>query len=200
MNGAIRANLKKVRHDKRVEQKCIKCRSWKLIDGNFGKHSSGKHQVICYSCKSIANKDARDKDLRVRLRHHTASRCLTQLGEHTPEHFTANLGGYLGYSIQQLLVHLKDELRLREDKSLKVAIMKEGYHVDHKVPLHTFKVLNEGVIDWKVFQDCWALSNLSAISAEENLTKGGKVGFDVRTQEGGEEPQTDVTEDGTTNS
>lgn len=180
-------------YDVKLYKKCIKCRTWKPRhdieddDGNvveksgFGQHDGnpdGK-QVICMACKNVANVDARKRNVTARVRHHTATRCLAQLGEHAPAKLTENLEKHLGYTITTLVRALGKDLKKREggQRKLKDAL-NEGYHIDHIKPLSSFQVLvtSDGatVVDWEVFQECWAVDNLRAIPAQENLQKGAK--------------------------
>lgn len=191
--------------DKTLYKKCIKCRAWKprqvieVEDGEdilkgFGDHdtSSDGLQSICFKCKNVANVAARKKNVPARIRHHTATRCLTQLGEHAPDGLSANLEDYLGYKITALVKHLRADLKEREGPKRKLRdALNEGYHIDHIIPLSSFMVLvdesgdpalvgkerakeMEGKkgIDWNEFRKCWAMNNLRAIPAEENLAKG----------------------------
>lgn len=178
---------------------CIKCRKAKarinifdpagtVVEKKaFGDHNSEDGlQSICYSCKNIANNKARDRNVTARIRHHTATRCLTQLGELAPDQLSANLEQYLGYRISTLVKHLSSELRLREGAKRKLRdALNEGYHIDHRRPLSSYKVvaveqdpipgtLDPRYIDWDVFRECWSVSNLVAIPAAENLAKGAK--------------------------
>jgi len=128
------------------------------------------------------NNTARTRNVTQRVRHHTGTRCLTQLGkEFTPKNFVSNLETYLGYKIVTLVRHLGRELKEREGPKRKLKdALNEGYHIDHIHPLSKFKVITideEGVegVDWDAFKECWAMSNLRAIPAAENLTKGAKV-------------------------
>jgi len=192
MAGSLTRNV-----DKRTHKKCIKCRNFKLRldlmhtddDGNdtvvekrgFGKHESSSDglQSICFACKNIANTKSRERNVTARIRHHTGTRCLTQLGkEHAPPKFVANLEDYLGYTIRTLVRHLSADLKEREGKSRKLRdALNEGYHIDHRKPLSSFKVIRKSqeqqdVVDWDAFRRCWAIENLRAIPAEENLAKG----------------------------
>jgi hypothetical protein len=188
--------------DKRIYKKCIKCREWKprkdILDDSFfvtEKHGFGKHsdssdglQSICYACKNIMNNKARDKNVRVRIRHHTATRCLTQLGKPlTPENFVTNLEDYLGYRISDLVRHLAADLRKREGPRRKLKdALNEGYHIDHIRPLSLYPVVRKvrgttekgttekEEVDWDQFRACWKISNLTAIPGQENLQKGAK--------------------------
>ncbi|MEE8598510.1 MAG: hypothetical protein V3S69_03175 [Dehalococcoidales bacterium] len=187
-------------YDKRLYKKCIKCRGWKARDDltrddgqevkkGFGDHESSSDglQSICYTCKNTMNTKARAKNPVARIRHHTATRCLTQLGEHAPEGFTADMEEYLGYKITALVKHLGQDLKAREGPTRKLRdALNEGYHIDHIRPLSSFKVINRMVemtipglpdsidmgVDWEEFRKCWAMENLSAIPSAENLAKG----------------------------
>lgn len=183
-------------YDKKLYKKCIKCRTWKprkdILDEDgetvirkhgFGKHSAAADglQAICYSCKNIMNNEARTKNVKARIRHHTATRCLTQLGKDlTPENFTSNLEDYLGYRISTLVKHLARDLKRREGPSRKLKdALNEGYHIDHIKPLSSFDVIlqhdkGSTEVDWDAFRECWAVKNLTAIPALENLQKGVK--------------------------
>lgn len=176
--------------DKRLFKKCIKCREIKAkethIDADgiehqkgFGAHnSSDGYQSICFACKNIANNKARDKNVSSRLRHHTATRCLTQLGKCAPPTLTQDLEHYLGYRIRALVKALGQDLKEREGSHRKLReALNEGYHIDHKRPLSSFRVLCDDVpggVDWGQFRECWAITNLTAIPAAENLAKGAK--------------------------
>ncbi len=203
-----------VKVDKKHYKKCIKCHAWKpRKDRTFTndegievteKHGFGLHednadklQVICLACKNIAGKKARENNPLQRIRHHTGTRCLTQLGDYAPANFIANLESYLGYKINALVKHLGADLKEREGPKRKLRdALNEGYHIDHKHPLSLFPVIcvepSDGhtYVDWAIFRECWDLSNLSAIPAADNLAKGAKVNH--------EQPTKDKTEDATT--
>lgn len=199
-------------HNRRTHKKCIKCRVWKpridilardvrstseLMNGSspddvVEKHGFGKHkdssdglQSICYACKNIMNNKAREKNVTARIRHHTATRCLTQLGKsNTPPNFVTNLEDHLGYRISTLVKHLSRDLKEREGKRRKLRdALNEGYHIDHIRPLSSYPVVYTFVdrggetkekVDWGVFRECWRVDNLTAIPALENLQKGAR--------------------------
>ena len=170
--------------DKRIYKKCIKCREWKLREATetetkgFGanKDSNDGLQSICMKCKHTMNTASRNRNVTARIRHHTATRCLTQLGEAAPKGFVKELETHLGYKIRALVRHLGADLKAREGPKRKlVDALNEGYHIDHIYPLSRFPVLRNGSVDWKEFQKCWDINNLSAIPAEENLKKGAKI-------------------------
>ncbi len=211
-------------YDKRLWKKCIKCRRWwpredlskTLEDGTTKdfKHGFGSHndstdglQSICMSCKNVMNTTARVKNVSQRVRHHTGTRCLTQLGDLAPEGLVADLEKYLGYRIAKLVKHLGTDLKAREGSSRKLRdALGEGYHIDHIVPLSSFNVIIKPAgmgssVDWDTFRECWALSNLRAIPAEENLAKGAKhvetQGKERQTEEGKEEAPKDVASEDT---
>lgn len=186
-------------YDKRTHKKCIKCRAWKaredILDdeGNlvekrgFGLHNSSDGlQSICHTCKNAANVVSRAQNSTARVRHHISTRCAAQLGDLFPEEFTKNIEDYLGYRIKTLINSLRDKIKAREgpDRKLRDAL-NEGYHIDHIIPLSSFKVIIDEVedahrsathqVDWYVFKECWAIENLEAIPAEVNLAKGSKT-------------------------
>ncbi len=202
--------------DKKLFKKCIKCRCWRPrediadpTDGHIQKRQFGLHdtssdglQSICYSCKNIANTAARGKNATQRIRHHTGTRCLTQLGAKAPPKFVANLEDYLGYKITKLVKHLGKDLKEREHGKRKLRdALNEGYHIDHIRPLSSFKVVyrdQQGVehVDWDVFRECWDVSNLRAIPAEENLAKGAQYDAESpRKEETQEESNEEVSEE-----
>ncbi len=187
-------------YDKRIYKKCIKCRGWKARDDilgedgdnikrGFGKHASSSDglQSICLLCKNAMNVKARSRNVTQRIRHHTGTRCLTQLGKIAPKNLVANLEEHLGYKIRTLVRHLSTDLKEREGKGRKLRdALSEGYHIDHIRPLSSFEVVNCGgiggdairYVDWVTFRDCWAISNLQAIPSAENLAKGAQFDDD----------------------
>ncbi len=209
-----------INYDKAFFKKCIKCRQWKAkeehTDENgrewkkaFGPHADNAdgYQVICYQCKGVANTAARNKNVAYRLRHHTGTRCLTQLGEHAPENFVKNLEKYLGYKITALVKYLRKDLKEREGPKRKLRdALDEGYHVDHIIPLSSFKVINVGYVpetqeyvNWDAFRACWAMTNLRAIPGEDNLAKGAKQDEpDVSSKTRADKVSDDTSSDGGT--
>ena len=178
------------RPSKSTHKKCIKCRQWKSRtatlddDGNtievkgFGSHPDSQDglQTICQLCKSRMNIASRNRNCTARIRHHTSTRCLTQLGSHAPTGFVSDIEHHLGYKIRALVKHLSSDLKRREGSRRKlVDALNEGYHIDHIYPLSRFKVIDDGEVDWDTFKQCWSIENLSAIPATENLQKGAKV-------------------------
>lgn len=175
-------------YDKKLYKKCIKCRCWHpredIVDehdGHIKKRRFGRNeqssdglQSICYSCKNVSNTLARSKNATQRIRHHTGTRCLTQLGKSAPREFVKNMEDYLGYKITTLVKALGKDLKSREGSKRKLRdALNEGYHIDHITPLSSFGVVgDDGTVDWDVFRKCWSVDNLRAIPAEENLAKG----------------------------
>lgn len=179
--------------DKKTHKKCIKCRLPKAREDIYDehgllveKHGFGAHdssdglQSICFSCKNLMGARARERNVTQRVRHHTATRCLTQLGDGAPPGLVRDLEDYLGYRIRTLVKHLRKDLKEREGPKRKLRdALNEGYHVDHVRPLSSFNVikhLSDHVrdVDWDEFRACWDINNLKAIPAEENLAKGAK--------------------------
>lgn len=195
-------------YDKKLYKKCIKCRNWHPRediedehDGHIKKRRFGRNeqssdglQSICYSCKNISNTLARSKNATQRIRHHTGTRCLTQLGKSAPKEFVKNMEDYLGYKITTLVKALGKDLKSHEGSKRKLRdALNEGYHIDHITPLSSFDVVGEdGVVDWDTFRECWSISNLRAIPAEENLAKGVKhVTSETQAPKGAETDETD---------
>lgn len=194
-----------IKVDKKRNKKCIKCRQWKATETyvddegvehkkSFGSHKgvADGYQVICYQCKGAAHTVRRNRNVAQRIRHHTGTRCLTQLGDLAPKGFVMQLETHLGYRIRALVKHLSKDLKAREGRKRKlVDALNEGYHIDHIKPLSKFEVIvdqnphdimsdDEGgvKVDWEAFRECWAMTNLRAISSEENLAKGAKHDVD----------------------
>ena len=160
----------------RTHRKCIKCREWKITKQDFGAHGEGEYQTICKVCKREMLDKTKFADPVKRLRHHTATRCLTQLGVCAPLGFVGDLEKYLGYTFEKLTRILREELKSREGNDRKLGdALEEGYHIDHIKPLMLYKVVSDdGGVDWEQFRECWKPSNLRAIPGLENLVKGAK--------------------------
>ncbi|KKL49706.1 hypothetical protein LCGC14_2312830 [marine sediment metagenome] len=71
----------------------------------------------------------------------------------------------------KLRKYLDLEIKHREGISLRLALERD-YHVDHILPMSSFNVEECGD---PIFRECWALKNLRAIPAEENLAKGATI-------------------------
>jgi len=77
--------------------------------------------------------------------------------------------------------------------------LEEGYHIDHIHPLSKFKVVVRSqqqveFVDWDAFKKCWAMENLRAIPATENLQKGAKTDEDNSTHVEAQEEETTTPE------
>lgn len=155
-------------------KKCGKCGTIKPLEefNNSDTSHDGK-QSYCKKCKSAMHQQRHRQNTRARLRHHMATRIQSQLGDLAPSSLTKDLEDYLGYRISALVKSLRVDLMEREGKKLNDAL-EEGYHVDHLKPLSSYEVVKDGAIDWDVFKECWAIENLKAIPAAENLAKGAK--------------------------
>lgn len=154
-------------------KKCPKCGDKKPRTSEyFAKHNTSGDGLSSY-CKSCRNEMRKRKgvtNIRMRLKHHISTRIAKQC-EDLPDKYVANLEKYLGYRITELRVALNADLIAREGISLKEAFA-DGYHLDHIYPLSKYPVK---YITDESFRECWAISNLRMISAEENLAKGAKV-------------------------
>lgn len=155
-------------------KRCTKCGETKPIN-MFDPHKGAAdgHQAYCKKCKSALNTARRDNSPAARLKHHIASRCMAQCPG-APSDLTARLEEYVGYRIVDLVAALDVDIRQREGISLQEAL-RRGYHIDHRHPLSAYKVQHVGDAE---FRACWAISNLWAIPAADNLRKGAKIEYD----------------------
>ncbi len=156
-------------------KKCPRCGKKQGLE-NFAKHdtSSDGYQSYCKQCKSNMHKRKRKKNITFRIKHHFATRIKDQLGNACPQHLSRDLEEYLGYRISKLRSHLGEELQLREGITVREAF-ERGYHIDHVRPLSSFHCAEvDSEAGLELFRECWAITNLVLISAEENLAKGAK--------------------------
>ncbi len=156
----------------RGTKKCVKCKEVKPIS-RFGEHDTSKdgRQSYCKDCRNELQTIRRKRDPAFRLRHHIATRVSAQVIA-IPAGYVANLEGYLGYKLADLVRHLEKDLQEREGpRRTLVQAFDDGYHVDHIEPLSGFGKVGIGSPE---FRECWAMSNLRAIPAEENLAKGAR--------------------------
>ncbi len=170
------ANTQETQEVKKVRlKKCPKCGRKQGLE-NFAKHSTSSdgYQSYCKQCKSNMHKRKRKVNIVFRIKHHFGTRITDQLGRACPKHLNKDLEKYLGYRISELRRHLEEEIQLREGITVREAF-KRGYHIDHVRPLSSFAVSEvdseEGLA---AFRECWAITNLILIPAEENLSKGAK--------------------------
>jgi hypothetical protein len=163
-------------------KKCTNCGNVKDID-DFGSNSTSSdgRQSYCRKCRNNLHKERRTEDIGRRIRHHFCTRITYQLkliGRPPPDHLFNDLEKYLGYKIWQLEANLHAQTKAEYGISLKTALTVRGFHIDHRRPLSSFPV--KSILDAS-FQECWAISNLKAIPAAENLAKGSK--YDEATNE-----------------
>lgn len=81
--------------------------------------------------------------------------------------------GIVGYSLNDLITHLKGNLPEGITWDEYVDNMSD-YHIDHKIPKSIFNFKGPSDIDLK---KCWALNNLQILSAKDNLKKYNKFDF-----------------------
>jgi hypothetical protein len=101
-----------------------------------------------------------------------AFRLSKNLGRHIRESINRCKGGYhwedlLGFTLQELKEHL--------EKQFKSGMTWNNYgiwHIDHIRPISSFSFNS---YKDKEFKECWALSNLQPLWAEDNLKKGNKL-------------------------
>lgn len=177
-NAKIRAQMAKIQAKlANRHQKCVKCGEKKLFtDFGLNSGSSTGYQTYCKKCKNALGDRRRLVNISARIQHHFATRIKLQLGAKAPENYVKRLPELLGYTFTELKRALSQEIQEREGISLRKALQ-EDYHIDHIRPLSSFKVIGaSGEVDWEIFRECWAISNLRAIPAEANLKKGARHG------------------------
>jgi hypothetical protein len=75
----------------------------------------------------------------------------------------------VGYTLKQLVVHL--ERQFLKDMTWD---NRDKWHIDHIVPLSSFKFTSS---DDPEFKAAWALTNLQPLWKQDNLAKGAKQTF-----------------------
>jgi 5-methylcytosine-specific restriction endonuclease McrA len=75
----------------------------------------------------------------------------------------------LGYSVAELMLHLE---RKFEEGMCWENYGRNGWHIDHIIPLSAF---NFHSVEHADFKRAWALSNLQPLWASENISKGPKL-------------------------
>lgn len=153
---------------------CTKCKLPKPLD-RFPPHPDtvdGK-AAWCKDCRAVLRKRRNQNNMSARLKHHFAARMTQQLVDSGVKKkdmppLVAEMESYLGYKMVDLVRYLEDDIQEREGITLKEAFDK-GYHVDHITPLSKFPL---SAIGDEMFQQCWAMDNLRAIPATDNLKKG----------------------------
>lgn len=159
-------------------KKCPKCGSKKPATNEFfdvKQDSADGLQSYCKACKSELHRRKRQVNITFRIRHHFTTRIRDQLGVNCPEVLgRKELNELLGYKIADLRKYLDQLVQRDHNINIRIA-MTEGYHIDHIKPLVSFHCTEvESPEGLKNFRDCWAISNLELIPAEENLAKGAK--------------------------
>lgn len=105
------------------------------------------------------------KDLSYTLRHRIGVAVRDALRGRRKSRTTFEL---LGYSLDDLKAHLLANLH---DGMTEADLLAGRIHIDHIRPVSSFDITSE---DCQDFKDCWALSNLQPLWAEDNLRKGAK--------------------------
>lgn len=75
----------------------------------------------------------------------------------------------VSYTLDDLIKHL--ELLFQRGMSWD-NMGRDGWHVEHKIPISAFNFIKSGDID---FKKCWALKNLQPMWAEQNFSKHTKL-------------------------
>lgn len=155
---------------------CTKCGETRdLVDFRPHDTTADGYAAYCRLCQNELNKNYRNKNMPMRIKHHFATRVRDQFSIRSidlPKRYVEDLEEYLGYSMQELYEDLDRRVRDEFDITAKDALLK-GWHIDHVRPLRDFDV--RGLGD-PTFRECWAISNLRIIPAEDNLAKGSSKG------------------------
>ena len=151
---------------------CTKCKLPKPVE-RFPPHPDTADGLAawCKDCRAVLRKRRNQNNLEARLKHHFAARMTQQLldaGVKEIPPLVLEMESYLGYKMGDLVKYLDADMQEREGMSLKEAF-DDGYHVDHITPLSKFPL---GTIGDENFRECWAIGNLRAIPAADNLKKG----------------------------
>ncbi len=77
----------------------------------------------------------------------------------------------VGYSLNQLKNHLENSF---ESGMSWNTYGKNGWHIDHKIPVSAFNIISYTCED---FKRCWALENLQPLWAMDNFRKGSKINY-----------------------
>lgn len=168
--------VRTLKYNPATEKICGKCKEVRL-KSDFGKHKDQPDglQTYCKFCKAELGRRRRYKNVRARLRHHMSTRITSQLGKYCPPALTRDLEQYLGYRLVDLGKHLQQVLDKEYPGTKLRDVLNQGWHIDHLYPLSRFNVFDEDGVNWDEFRRCWAISNLKAIPALDNLKKGSKV-------------------------
>ena len=155
-------------------KRCTKCGEIRPVK-DFRPHDTTADGLAAYCrfCQNQLNKNYRDKNVVMRIKHHFATRVADQFkgAENLPKGYTEKLEDYLGYNLATLVETL--DMKLHEEfpdtGHNTLSALKDGWHIDHIRPLRLFPTK---VIGDTEFRKCWAPSNLRVIPAEDNLAKG----------------------------
>ncbi len=159
-------------------KKCPKCGKKKFAINKFFDRkldSSDGFQSYCKECKSDMHKRKRQTNINFRIRHHFTTRIRGQLAANCPIKLgRKELNELLGYRLKDLRISLDAQIQRDEGINIRTAI-DAGYHIDHIRPLVSFGCFEVATEAGKeLFKECWAISNLKLIPAEDNLAKGAK--------------------------
>lgn len=137
---------------KREYSKSEKCKSLRRLWG-----SKNKDKV------SLRNKRYFSK-IENRIRNATSSRIWKGI-----KTGTSRIESKLGYNIDELKNHLEEQFK---DGMSWDNYGFYGWHIDHIMPVSSFKYSS---VEDDGFKECWALSNLQPLWAEENMSKSNKI-------------------------
>lgn len=154
------------------QKACIDCGEVHPVS-EFPKHKDksvkGGYATIsrCKRCKSLFNR-IRNRTTKSRRGENVSklARAAIMRGGTSPR-----LEELLGYSVADLKAHL--ERQFTDGMNWK-RFLKREIHIDHIIPVARFDFSKDG--EWLA---CWSLDNLQPLWAEDNLSKGAKLDYQV---------------------
>jgi hypothetical protein len=109
------------------------------------------------------------KDASYRIHNNVGRRLATYMRSNGLPKGGSRTESLLGYTIKELKEHIQSQFK---DGMSWDNYGKHGWHIDHRIPLTSYKIDS---YDHPNFKKAWALENLQPMWATENLSKGGKL-------------------------
>lgn len=134
------------------EERAIAHRIWVRQNSKHVAEYRAKHEHQCFQANPILRFNAR-----------LASAIGKSLRGHKPGR---SWEAVVGYTLEDLMCHL--------ERQFQPGMTWETYgkwHIDHRKPLASFAYVST---DDPEFRECWALSNLQPLWAEDNINKGAR--------------------------
>jgi len=137
-------------------------KQWKINNNEYYKQYYQENKEHRNEYKNKKHKT----DLKFNLNHRISSAIRKSLkGNKAGKHWES----LVGYTVKDLINHLKTTLPPHYTWQ---DYLEGKLHLDHIIPKSVFNFTKYTHID---FRNCWSLSNLQLLPAEENLIKGAKL-------------------------